>query len=417
MPLVRSISSGEGNMFKKKNEKLLNENNQKSFAGKENKFSKPKKSLFSSTKSSKKPLRKNSKALYKQKGNKFVAIDLGNYSIKFAVGSYSGGKVKVDKLFRERIPENLYIDGTISDERRLLDIIKGELSKRSIKDVDIIISFESTLIIKRKLTIPALNELETKELISFELGEYLGINSDDYIIQYKVLKEYQNEGLKRDIQLDAVPRVIAKKIFDILKNGKLNPCILGIQSNFLERMCETTGMINGNAIRSETFAVADIGNSGMVVNIFENGEPVFNRIIKSTESIRRTFTIELGMEDSVALSKVNEFLQKGFVIEPKSNDPREISTEKALMDCVDNWASEIDRVLEYYRSRSVDNKIDKLYIYGGETILPGIDQYIGKKIGIPTQTIHNISNVDFSKEINISEIPIYVNPISALIRS
>lgn len=402
-------------MFNRK-AKQSKENVQKPPTVKENKASKPKKSFFSAPKVSNKKMKKGGKVLYKQKGSKFVAIDLGNYSIKFAVGSYSGGKVKVDKLFRERIPENLYIDGTISDERRLLDIIKGELSKRSIKDVDIIISFESTLIIKRKLTIPALNEIETKELIAFELGEYLGINSDDYIIQYKVLKEYQNEGLKRDIQLDAVPKVIAKKIFDVLKNGKLNPCILGLQSSFLEKICES-GVINGEAIRNETFAVADIGNSGMVINIFENGEPVFNRIIKSTDSIRRTFITELGMEDNAALQSINEFAQKGFISENQSNNQEGRSTEKILMECVDNWASEIDRVLEYYRSRSVDNKIDKLYIYGGETVLAGLDQYIGKKIAIPTQTIHSFSNVDFAREINISEIPIYVNPISALIRS
>ncbi|MDO4712022.1 MAG: pilus assembly protein PilM [Peptostreptococcaceae bacterium] len=400
-------------MFKKKaknsNENIKTEELKKKKSG----STRPKKSLFSGSKS----FGKGAKPLYKQKGNKFVAIDLGNYAIKFAVGSFSGGRVKVDKLFRERLPENLYNDGAISDERRMIDLIRGELSKRSIKDVDMIVSFESTLIIKRKLTIPVLNEIETKELISFELGEYLGINSDDYIIQYKILKEYQKDGPKRDIQLDAVPKVIAKKIFDLLKNAKYNPCILGLQSNFLEKMC-TKNKINGDMdLASQTFAVVDIGNSGMVINIFEKGENVFNRIIKSTESIRHSLMMELGIDDVASRNLINEFMYKDLLSAGVSADSNEASGYKAVKDCVDNWSSEIDRVLEYYRSRSVDNKIDKLYIYGGETMIQGLDEYIGKRITIPTQTVHSFSNVDFAKEINISEIPLYVNPISALIRA
>ncbi|MDO5095506.1 MAG: pilus assembly protein PilM [Peptostreptococcaceae bacterium] len=374
------------------------------------------KPLFSSKKTTVARTKKANRPLYKKKGNRFVAMDLGNYAIKFAVGNQQGNRIKVDKVFRATLPEHLYVDSTINDDRKLLDIIKSELSSNGVKDTDIIVSFESTSIIKRRLTVPALSDAETKDLIGFELEEYLGINPDDYIIQYKILSEYDREGKKRDIQIDAVPKAISKKLFSLLKQGGYNPCILGIQSNFIENMTNTLE-INGNRPQSgNAIAVADIGNSGIVVNIFKDGKSEFNRIIRSTSSLRYALMSELRMDESTALSTVRSYFNKSLTAfaEPDSSDEKILSTMKS---CINEWSTEIDRVLEYYRSRSVDNKISKLFIYGGEVMIPEMDRYIEGRIAVPTEIIRNISNLDVSKDINIIDLPIYVNPISALIRS
>lgn len=376
------------------------------------------KSLFSSKKSlssSPKSKRAN-RPLYKKKGNRFVAIDLGNYALKFAVGSQQGNKVKVDKVFRATLPEHLYVDSNISDERKLLDIIKNELSSKGVKDTDVVVSFESTSIIKRRLTVPVLSDMETKELIGFELEEYLGINPDDYIVQYKILSEYDREGRKRDIQIDAVPKAISKKIFTLLKQGGYNPCILGIQSNFLEYLTYSFGLNGRTFSPGSAIAVADIGNNGIVVNIFKDGKSEFNRIIRTTSSLRYALISELRMDENTALSVVSSYLTKGITgfAEPDSNEEKIL---QVLKSCINEWATEIDRVLEYYRSRSVDNKIDQLFIYGGEAMIPELDRYIEARISVPTEVIKNISNIELAQGINAAELPIYINPISALIRS
>ncbi len=372
-----------------------------------------KKSLFSSSSTTRASRPK--KAAYKRKGGRFVALDLGNYAIKFAVGNHQSGKIKVDKMFSARIPEHLYMDSSISDEKKLLDLIKSELSMRNIKDVDMIVSFESTSIIKRRLTVPVLSEEETKELIGFELEEYLGINPDDYIIQYKVLSEYENDGRKRDIQIDAVPRAVAKKIFSMLKQGGFNPCILGIQSSFVENMNKTVGINNYRPEPGKAIAVADIGNSGIVVNIFKDGKSEFNRIIRSTSSIRYALMTDLGVDESVALSIIQNYRSRGVMIDMPT-DTSEARVFDTIRHCVDEWIGEIDRVLEYYRSRSVDNKIEKLYLYGGDSVLGDLDKYFEMKVGVPTEVIRNISNLEPGREVDLSDVPMYVNPICALMR-
>lgn len=377
------------------------------------KTSTPKKSLFSAP--AKSGAKRSGKPLYKKKGKSFVALDLGNYALKFAVGNHQGGRIKLEKTFSAKLPEHLYMDSNISDEKRMLDLIRSELSMRNVKDVDMVVTFESTSIIKRRLTVPVLSDSETKELIGFELEEYLGINPDDYIIQYKVLSEYENDGRKRDIQIDAVPRAVAKKIFSMLKDGGFNPCVLGIQSSFIENMNKTVG-INGNqAMPGKAIAVADIGNSGIVVNIFKNGQSEFNRIIRSTSSVRYALMADLGVDENVALSIIQGYKMKSLLSETPS-DTSEARIYDVVKHCINEWTGEIDRVLEYYRSRSVDNSIEKLYIYGGDAVLGDLDRYIESRVGVPTEVIRSISNLDAGKDVDLSELPVYVNPICALMR-
>lgn len=359
--------------------------------------------------------RKSNKPLYKRKSNRFVAVDLGSLFIKFAVGSYQGGRIKVDRLFKVKLPDNLYADGSILDEKRFIELIKNELTSRKVKDVDIIVSIDSTTIIRRNMTLPALNELETEELIGFEFEEYLGINKDDYIIQHKVLREYENDGRKKDIQLDAVPKALAKKIFNVFKQAGCNPCILDVQSNFLENIERNSGINGSSSGADRTVAIVDIGNSGMVINVFKNGHSLFNRVVKDTTSIGRTLILDANMDDSSVTSVISGFKGKNLNSYIPSND-REEEAFGLVKNCIDSWALQIDKMLGYYRSRSIDNKIDKLYIYGGDTVLTGIDQYIEKRISTPTETIRTFSNLDVSKDVDFSEIPIYVNTISALTR-
>lgn len=355
------------------------------------------------------------KALYKKKGNHFVAVDFGSRSIKFAVGNYNGGRIKVEKLFKAELPSELYGDGVISDEKKLMDIIKQEMTKQKVKDVDIVVSLDSTSIIRRNMTIPALNELETRELIGFEFEEYLGINQEDYIIQHKVLQEYEKDGRKREIQLDAVPRALAKKVFNIFKQGGFNPCILDVQSNYIEalgKICD----INGEAVsKNRTVAIADIGNHGILINIFKDGNNVFNRIIADTNSIGRELSTELNWDNTSVSRFLNGFRDKS-VLSVNPNDVADDHVLDLIKSCIDRWAIEIDKMLSYYRSRSIDNKIDKLYIYGGDSILKDVDQYIEKRIAVPTETIRTFSNLDMAKSVDTSDIPIYVNSIGALIR-
>lgn len=355
------------------------------------------------------------KPLYKKKGNNFVSIDLGNYMLKIVVGNFQGDHIKIVKAFRTVLPDSVYVDGMINDEKKFIDIVKRELEMNRVKDVDIIVTFDSTLIIKRRMTVPILSDLETKQLVSFELEEYLGINAEEYIIQYQILAEYDQQGQKRDIQIDAVPKALARKIYSAFRQNGYNPCILGIQSSFLENFMRDYG-VNGENFRGEgSVAIADIGNSGIVINVFRNGKKEFNRIIKSTSSIRLALMKGLGTDDSMALATLQGYMRRGADFESTLGG-QDDQASAIIKSTVDSWITEIDRSLEFYRSRSIDNNIEKLYIYGGDTAISGIDRYIEKRLHLPTETIRKFRNLEVAKDIDPSELSNYVNSISALIR-
>ena len=125
------------------------------------------------------------------------------------------------------------------------------------------------------------------------------------------------------------------------------------------------------------------------VIIAEKGQYKFNRLIKN------------GTKDFEQLTTEYEF--------------KTIDDISQHLDVVDRWIEEIDKVFKYYTSRSVDNTIDKIFIYGGISVMKGLDTYIHERVNIPVELIKSIDNVEIvaGNEYTLAQS---LNAISAIIR-
>ena len=82
-----------------------------------------------------------------------------------------------------------------------------------------------------------------------------------------------------------------------------------------------------------------------------------------------------------------------------------------------NISLEIERIFKFYLSKSVGNKIDKIYLYGGTSNIKGIEKYVKDKFNMPVKKIDKLNNVDFtSKELKELSMDRYLNAIGAIIR-
>ena len=122
----------------------------------------------------------------KKKDVKCLSIDIGSSYIKFAVGQKMGRRLKVDKTFKARLPAGVYENGHMHNIQEMKSIIQGALNANSVKLKDVICTLESTDAIKRELVVPAVAPEDLSEMVSYEIGQYLPIDINSYVLQHKI---------------------------------------------------------------------------------------------------------------------------------------------------------------------------------------------------------------------------------------
>ena len=326
----------------------------------------------------------------KKKDVKCLSIDIGSSYIKFAVGQKMGRRLKVDKTFKARLPAGVYENGHMHNIQEMKSIIQGALNANSVKLKDVICTLESTDAIKRELVVPAVAPEDLSEMVSYEIGQYLPIDINSYVLQYKIVREFEEENVKKyELLVAALPKEIVHNIYSMLIEMGLDPYALDIHSNAVDKIAAEYELFNEASIKENTVAFLDLGHENINVIIVEKGQYKFNRLIKN------------GTRDFEQLTTEFEF---------KTID--EISEH---LDVVDRWIEEIDKVFKYYTSRSVDNTIDKIFIYGGISVMEGLDTYIHERLNIPVELIKFIDNVEIvaGNEYTLAQS---LNAISAIIR-
>ncbi|MCB2298711.1 type IV pilus assembly protein PilM [Clostridium tagluense] len=356
--------------------------------------------------------------------SKVLSLDIGSKNTKIVLGSQSKKNIIVEKAITIITPLGCYNDGNILDITKFKSEISDILQAENIKCKSIIITSKGTSVITRDIEIPVAKKEEMYAIIKFQMEKYLPIMFDDYIMQYKILQEFEDEGVKKaKVTVVVYPKTMAEGYYNLVKELKGNAVALDISSNSINKLfSEDTKVNDENYSLEDTVAVIDLGYDFINVNIIADGNVQFTRIINYGGS-----HIDIDIAKTLAISEEEAEQQKleGCNLERQSLSDMQSSTINDIVKLqVRNWTEEIERMLNYYKNKEQGNKIDKIYIYGGSSNIKGIETFIGDALNLPVSKIQSLSNVNCSKINNTKldpfkvdmELSQYLNAIGAIIR-
>ncbi|MBF4693846.1 pilus assembly protein PilM [Fusibacter ferrireducens] len=348
-----------------------------------------------------------------------LAIDFGSHSLKLVICQKNNQKIKVYQMFSVDFKTDFYENGYIKAFDEMKALITETLKKHKIKLKNVVVSMESTEIIKREITIPHVAPEDQMDLINYEVNQYLPIDLESYILQYKILREFEEDDRAfLEVKLGAMPKEMAKAHYDLLSQCGLSPQVLDIHSHTIEAFVKWNfeGL---NILEQKTIAYIDFGYSMICVNLIERGSFVFNRIIEINgpelmqmvsekldisrgeveERLERMNILELQEERKMLLNKISP--EDGY-------SPRELIVEQ-FGAYLDEWSDELSKVFKYYTSRSADNVIDEIYIYGGNSILEGLSDYMQQKFESEVKILRPLNKIEFTPKITDYRFQKYIH--------
>lgn len=332
-----------------------------------------------------------------------ISFDFGSESIKVVEGRYVNGQLKVTTYFT--VPtQGVLEDGRIINEKLLIKKLETALKDHKVKAKYAICTLNSTQIINRELFVPVVEEDELDTVVRFEIQQFLPINLSDYLIQYVILDQVEVNGEPR-LKLNVVtfPEKMAVTYYKVLKEVGLKPYALDVTYNSLGKLANYSELLNEVTGAKGAVAFVDMGAQSIDLNIFTNGNVQFTRLIKSG-----------GMTINERLNQLPDMSIKSAASLEQADLNGDEVISRILRLSVDEMMYELERVLQFYRNKSVGNKIDHVFILGGCSNINGLDTYMSEKLSISTSQLKRLNNVDFSdSSIQVHE---YANAIGAMIR-
>lgn len=349
------------------------------------------------------------------KNRKILAIDFGSHTLKFVSGKVSKGVITIYKTLSIPIPPDIYNNGEVLNAKELGGLIKNTIVDNGLKKLPIICAVSGNNCMLRVLSLPEVKHDELMEMISYEIQQYLPVDAAQYIIEYAIIEGSNNiiNGNK-SILVGAIPRVFAESLLALFEGIELKPMGLDLLVHGFSKLVETFMQQPLNSeLRTESILYVDLGHNQMDISLYEQGLFYMNRRVANCgmqldQKIARVF--DMSLQD--ARLEKQQVTDIGKASGDYSSEHR---VQNVVQTAVDEWVSEVLRIMKFYSSRSSGKAISHVYLYGGSSQIKGLAAYFEKELGIPTECMVECETAVFETPIR-ENLAIYFNAIGALIR-
>lgn len=305
-----------------------------------------------------------------------MGIEIGNSNIKIVEVSRKAAMMIVHKFSLIKTPEGMISNGVITDPTMLKKIIAEELAAKKYRAKKVVSVVQSSTILIRNAVMDKQPDKIIKEILDMKLEEYLPIKKNEYQVDYKIVREFQEEEKEKyELELVAAPDSIILPLAALLKSLKLTPTLITIHSEAISHVFGGQRRLLYDA--AENLLILDIGGYATSVTIVAGGQSVLNRYI------------EFGVEH---IQQAMEEVKNRSSLLEKQPDEEELF-ERVKPQIERNIISEVERILQFYNSNFNSGLVKKTYLAGGGAELKGMRRYIKDALNIPTDKLTEYSTV------------------------
>jgi len=332
------------------------------------------------------------------KKNQLVGLDIGSHAIKLVEIDDTKKGMILKNFGIIGLPRDAIVEGAVKEMEIVSSAIKSLFKNLKVANKNVATSISGYSVIVKKISISRREESELEASIHEEAEQYIPFDIHDVNLDYEMLsaQESGSEGEKEeeeksredsglmDVMLVAAKKDIVEDYVSLLQLTGLNPVVLDVDAFALQNAFELSlEMLKG------CYALVNVGAEELGINVIKNGVSIFTRDssfggFQINESIMSKFNIPYEEAEKLKLG--------GAKVESKDKG----KLEEVFTSVVSGWVNEIKRALDFLVTTYPDESIEKIYISGGSSRIPGFQKYLEMETDIPVVELNPFSNLQIN---------------------
>ena len=328
--------------------------------------------------------------LLKRKKSTMLGLDISSSAVKLLELSEQNNRFRVEGYAVEPIPPNSVVEKTITDIESVGETIRRAVRRSGTKSTTAAVAVAGSAVITKTISMPAaLNDDELASQIELEADQYIPYPIEEVALDFEIIGITENNPEMVDVLLAACRSENVDARVAAVELGGLTAEVVDVEAYALENAVVLISSQLPEHGFGKTVAIVDIGATMTTLNVLQDQRIIYTREqvfggSQLTEEIQRRFNLSY---EEAGLAK----RQGGL---PDNYGPEILEPFKEAM------AQQVSRSLQFFFSSSQHNAIDHIVLAGGCASIPGADELIGERVGIPTTIANPFSSMTLSPKVN-----------------
>lgn len=316
-------------------------------------------------------------------GGAFFGLDIGSTAIRLVELRGERGAKALVKYAYVPLESNLSLSESKNDQQKLVQTIAQLVKQSGVATRNVAVGIPSSRVFTTVADVDRLPQNELAKAIQFQADALIPTPLAESKIDWALIGDSPADKTKQEILLSSVPNKFVEERLDMLESIGLN--VVAFEPDNL-------AMARALAAPDQSAQLLlDVGRRSTDLVILLNGVPHLTRSIPTgVEAFVRAATQNLNIDQKQAEQFVFKF---GL-----SKDKLEGQVYQAVSSTVELLSTEIEKSIKFFQTRYTENKIERIIVTGGASVMPEFPLYLANKYGINVEIGNAWRNVSYSRD-------------------
>lgn len=327
--------------------------------------------------------------LFGQNKQSLIGIDVSSSACKVLELSKADDHIRVERYAVEPLPQNSVVEHAITEVEQVAQAVERAVKRSGTRCKHAAVAVAGAHVITKTIKMPAnLSDAEMQTQIEMEADHYIPYPLDEVNMDYQVLGASEDNADEMEVLMAACRKEIVDDYVAVIQGPGLTPAVVDIETYAMENAYSLIAEHMPGGGMEKTVAILDIGATTTNINVIHNNHSVYSRDHtfggrQLTEEIQRRYG--LSYEEAGLAKK-----QGGL--------PDNYQTD-VLRPFMEAMCQETMRALQFFYSSSPFNSVDQLLLAGGCAQIPGVDEMVAARIGVPAMVANPFASMSLASRI------------------
>ena len=319
------------------------------------------------------------------KKKRAIGLDVGSSLVKMVELS-SGKTPSMVNYGVARILPDAIVDGEVMDREVVLDAIRDMVQSKAFSSKNVVFGVSGHGVIIKRLVMDRMSERETADQIRWEAEQHIPFDIDEVALDYEIVNPEFGDN-QQEVLLVAAKREYISSWTVLLSEIGLNTVTVDATAVALQNVFE----YSYGPSASETVALIHMGMASTVINVVCGSVSLLARdIFFGLNNFISRLQRELGLNYEDSVSAMKGALPSGV-------------TKENVGTVFDSFADEIigqvERSIHFLSSVGGEQKIDKIYLSGGGSLVFNMPELFQRRFDLPTERLRPLTGFEFDSAI------------------
>ena len=317
-----------------------------------------------------------------------VGVDISASSIKVLELSKSGEHYRVERFAVEPLPQNAVVEHTIAEVEQVAQATERAIKRSGTRCKHVAMAVAGAHVISKVINMPAgLSDTELQGQIEGEADRYIPYPLDEVNLDFEVLNPAADAG-QVNVLIAACRKEIVDDYMAVSQGAGLTPLVIDIETYAMENAYGLIAQQMPGGGMEKTVAVIDIGATTTTINVMHNNRSVYTR---DHSFGGRQLTDEIQRRYGLSYEEAGLAKKQGGLPDNYRTD--------VLRPFMEATCQEAMRALQFFYSSTPYNSVDQVLLGGGCAQIPGIDELVAARIGVPTMVANPFTSMSLASRI------------------